>query len=106
MFVAINFISCKEEYRPRFEELFAKRAQAIDLMPGFQEMSVLKPGNGSDEYLIVSHWASESDFQAWTKSDAFLEGHKRGFADIAKAREEGKEPPMRSTFRTYTVISN
>ena len=33
-FVAINYISCQEAYKPRFEELFASRAHAIDRIPG------------------------------------------------------------------------
>jgi heme oxygenase (mycobilin-producing) len=40
MFVAINYISCKEDYKKRFEELFDSRAEAIDRMPGFRNMHV------------------------------------------------------------------
>lgn len=106
MFVAINYITCKEDYRERFEELFATRAKAIDLMPGFKNMHVLKPNETQGDYLIVSHWESEDNFKEWTSSPAFLEGHKRGFEDIAKAKQAGLEPPMRSSFKTYNVIAN
>lgn len=104
-FVAINYITCKPFYRERFEQLFATRAQAIDKMPGFIDMQVLRPGKEDDPYLVVSYWESEDAFKAWTTSEAFIEGHKRGFADMAKAREEGKEPPMHSDFKTYSVIA-
>lgn len=104
-FVAINYIRCEESYRARFEELFATRAHAIDRMPGFVNMQVLKPNAGDDNYLIVSHWESEEHFKSWTNSSEFLEGHKRGFADIRKAKEEGKTPPMSSDFKTYLVIA-
>ncbi len=104
-FVAINYINCTPEYRERFEELFATRAKAIDTMPGFVDMQVLKPTADNDAYLIVSHWESKEAFSAWTKSDAFIEGHKRGFADIAKAKQEGKPAPMSSDFKTYDVIA-
>jgi heme-degrading monooxygenase HmoA len=103
-FVAINFISCQEDYRPRFEELFSKRAHAIDRMPGFISMLVLKPIQ-SGEYLIMSHWDSEESFLNWSKSAEFLEGHHRGFADIRAAKEQGKSSPMTSDFRTYQVIA-
>jgi heme-degrading monooxygenase HmoA len=53
----------------------------------------------------VSHWDSEENFKEWTNSPAFIEGHKRGFEDIKKAREEGKKPPMSSSFKTYEVIA-
>lgn len=103
-FVAINYINCEPHYRARFEELFASRAKAIDRMPGFVNMQVLRP-NGEGDYLIVSHWASEEAFKTWTTSTEFLEGHKRGFDDIRKAREQGLKPPMSSSFKTYEVIA-
>jgi heme-degrading monooxygenase HmoA len=104
-FVAINFISCKKHYRERFEELFATRAKAIDRLPGFKYMEVLKPQEKDGDYLIISHWEGEEHFKNWTKSPEFQEGHKRGFEDIKKAKEKGEEPPMKSEFKTYTVIS-
>lgn len=103
-FVAINYISCKEHYKERFEELFATRKKAIDTMPGFVDMEVLRPNDGSD-YLIMSHWDNEDAFKSWTKSPAFIEGHKRGFEDLRKAKENGEEAPMSSSFKTYEVIS-
>lgn len=104
-FVAINYISCKPHYRERFEQLFATRAKAIDRMPGFKFMEVLKPQDNNDNYLIVSHWDNEDSFKTWTKSTEFIEGHKRGFEDIKTAKEKGQEPPMSSSFKTYEVIS-
>ena len=104
-FVAINYISCKDHYKERFEQLFATRAKAIDIMPGFKYMEVLKPMDNTDNYLIVSHWESEDNFKTWTKSPEFIDGHKRGFEDIKIAKEKGEEPPMSSSFKTYEVIS-
>lgn len=103
-FVAINYITCEDHYRTRFEELFASRAHAIDRLPGFVNMEVLKP-NAEGDYLIVSHWESEAAFRAWTTSPEFLEGHKRGFEDIKQARERGEKPPMASSFKTYSVLT-
>ncbi len=105
-FVAVNYINCSPEYAERFEELFGSRAKAIDTMPGFVNMHVLKPQKPGDNYLIVSYWDSEEAFKDWTKSPAFIEGHKRGFADIAAAKAEGKPAPMTSDFKTYQIIAN
>jgi heme-degrading monooxygenase HmoA len=104
-FVAINYISCQPGYRERFEELFATRVHAIDRMPGFRHMEVLKPDDEGGHYLIVSHWDSQENFSRWTSSPEFREGHQRGFEDIKLARERGEEPPMSSDFRTYKVIA-
>jgi heme oxygenase (mycobilin-producing) len=105
MFVAINYISCSENYKERFEELFGSRAKAIDLMPGFHFMEVLRPTDGAGDYLIISHWETESDFKQWTGSPAFIEGHKRGFEDMARMKAAGLETPMKSSFKTYDVIA-
>ena len=121
MFIAINYIDCREEYRERFRELFATRAHAIDRMPGFQWVKILEPmefershnnpdfeksgADGMTTYLIMSCWDDESSFKHWTGSPEFVEGHKRGFEDMRRYKEEGKEPPLRSTFKTYAVIA-
>ncbi|MCB2231149.1 antibiotic biosynthesis monooxygenase [bacterium] len=110
MFVAVNYITCREDYRERFEELFRSRAGAIDEMPGFVRMQVLRPrdnGGKTDRsaYLVVSEWDSEADFKRWTKSEAFEKGHRRGFDDVKAARERGEAAPMKSEFVTYDVIT-
>ena len=104
-FVAINFITCEDNYRPRFEELFGTRAKAIDTLPGFLDMEVLRPKKDGEAYLVVSHWKDEASFKNWTNSPEFLEGHKRGFEDLRQARERGETPPMKSSFVTYEVIA-
>ncbi|MCB0724972.1 MAG: antibiotic biosynthesis monooxygenase [Ignavibacteriae bacterium] len=103
-FVAINYITCDDSYRDRFEELFKSRKHAIDRMPGFKEMEVLKPKDGN-VYLIMSHWENEESFKNWTGSEEFLEGHKRGFEDIKKYKERGEEPPLKSDFKTYEIFA-
>lgn len=105
LFVAINYISCEDHYRERFEELFRTRARAIDRMPGFIRMHVLKPSKNGSPYLIVSEWEQESDFQRWTGSEEFKEGHQRGFEEIKAAKERGEKPPVSSRFLTYDVIA-
>ncbi len=104
-FVAINYISCDDHYRSRFEQLFATRAHAIDRMPGFIDMQVLRPSKPGDDYLIVSFWETEEAFRTWTSSPEFIEGHKRGFEDLRLAKERGEKPPMTSSFRTYQVMA-
>lgn len=105
-FVAVNYINCSPEYKERFEFLFGSRAGAIDTMPGFIEMHVLRPEKDDDNYLIVSYWETEDAFKTWTRSEAFIEGHKRGFEDLAKAKAEGRPAPMSSDFKTYQIIAN
>ncbi len=104
-FAAINYISCLPEFEATLEDLFATRKGAIDKEQGFIEMEVLKPLKAGDPYLILSHWESKEAFENWTKSEAFLEGHKRGFAILEQAKKEGKPAPMKSDFKVYKIIA-
>jgi heme-degrading monooxygenase HmoA len=104
-FVAVNHIEAEPTYIERFEMLFKSRAHAIDSSSGFQSMYVLKPNNPEDAYLIISYWDSEEHFIAWNKSSAFTDGHKRGFEDMKAAHKEGGKPPMKSTYKTYTILT-
>lgn len=105
-FVAINFISCQEPYRGRFEELFRSRAHSIDGAPGFRRMFVLRPQRDGDDYLVVSFWADRAAFDTWSKSPAFLDGHRRGFDDIRKARERGEQAPMTSRMEAFDILTD
>lgn len=105
-FVAINFIECNPEYVERFEMLFSSRVHAIDRMPGFLGMEVLKCTERDKPYLVVSRWKDEQSFQAWVGSPEFHEGHKRAFEDLRAAKARGEESPMKSDFRTYTVLTD
>lgn len=104
-FVAINYITCTNEYSARFEELFASRARAIDTMPGFISMKVLRATAPGEPYLVVSEWTDEASFEAWVGSPEFVSGHTRGFEDLRAAKARGEAPPMTSRLITYAVIS-
>ena len=104
-FVAVNTITCKPEYVPRFEALFTTRAGAIDRMAGFLGMYVLEPQQEGGAYLVVSHWTDERSFGEWTNSEEFREGHRRAFDDLKAAKERGEEAPMHSDFKTYRLLA-
>lgn len=105
-FVAVNFITCLESYQERFEELFKTRAHSIDTLPGFLTMHVVRQNDENGKYMVVSYWENEESFKNWMSSKEFLEGHKRGFTDIAAAREKGEPVPMKSEFKTYSIITH
>lgn len=105
-FVAVNFITCDEAYRDRFEHLFRSRAHAIDRLPGFRHMVVLRPEREGGDYLVVSFWDDKASFDAWRTSPAFMEGHRRGFEDVKVARERGTKPPMTSRMELYDILTD
>lgn len=66
---------------------------------------MLRADGQEEPYLIVSYWAEKASFDAWVGSQEFVEGHKRGFEDLKKAKDAGEQPPMQSRFVTYSVVS-
>jgi heme-degrading monooxygenase HmoA len=104
-FVAVNYITCLPHYVERFEMLFASRAKMIETMSGFLGMQVLRAEAENEPYLVVSYWKNKQSFEAWVGSPEFVEGHKRGFEDMRRAKEAGEQPPMTSRFVTYSVIA-
>lgn len=105
-FVAVNFITCTDDYRERFEKLFKSRAHAIDGATGFRHMSVLRPAKVGGDYLVVSFWKDRASFETWSKSPEFMAGHRRGFSDIKEARERGETPPMSSRMELYDILTD
>jgi heme-degrading monooxygenase HmoA len=74
-FVAINVLSVPPERRDMLEQRFAHRAGEVDRTPGFQAFELLRPVDGEERYFVYTRWDSREDFQAWTESQAFNQGH-------------------------------
>ena len=46
-------------------------------MPGFISNQVLRPVNPGDPYIVLTLWNARADFEAWVRSDAFIQGHAK-----------------------------
>lgn len=77
-FVAINVLTVPADSAATLEERFAARRGAVDTAPGFRSFELLRPVSGTDQYLVMTHWESQADFEAWTQSQAFRHGHREG----------------------------
>ena len=77
MITVANRIYVSPEYAEQFEEAFRKRAGLVDGMPGFVSNQVLRPVNPGDPYIILTLWQARADFEAWIRSDAFVQGHAK-----------------------------
>lgn len=104
MFIACNYLACTEEYRQRMEDLLVQRPRIIDYKPGFMGMKTLRPMRTMDHYLVVSQWEDQGAFEAWRYGEDFLRMHQQAFEDFEAYKEKGKDPPVKSSFRTYRLI--
>ncbi len=74
-YVAINVLTVPDGAGATLEERFAARQGAVDAAPGFEHFELLRPLEGTDDYLVYTRWRSQDDFTAWRESQAFGQGH-------------------------------
>lgn len=99
-YVAINVLSVPADGGSTLEERFAARRQSVDQAPGFLSFELLRPLSGTDDYLVVTRWRDQSDFETWTSSQSFRAGHAQ-----ASQRDEGRSPAATgSTIWSFDVV--
>ena len=101
-YVAINVLTVPKGAGETLEQRFAARQGAVDSAPGFEHFELLRPVEGTDDYLVYTRWRSEDDFRAWRASQAFGEGHAQ-----ASGRPEGERPAASgSTVWAFEVVQS
>lgn len=59
------------------EGRFAERLPLVAGAPGFLGFELLRPLEGSDQYLSISRWADRAAFDAWVAGSANAQAHGR-----------------------------
>ena len=98
--VKINVVTMPEDKRARFEERFKGRAGAVETTPGFEWFELLRPVEGTDQYLVYTRWASVADYEAWQSSQDFDRAHDGGGDTLAPAA------PHSAHVWTYEVLES
>ncbi len=86
-YVAINVLTVPEGAGSTLEERFAARQGAVDSAPGFEHFELLRPVEGTSDYLVYTRWRTEAAFTAWRDGQRFADGHA-----ASTARPEGTRP--------------
>lgn len=63
--VKINALTVPADQREVLEKRFGARAGTVESSDGFEWFELLRPLEGTDQYLVYTRWRSEEDFQAW-----------------------------------------
>ncbi|MEO6204640.1 MAG: antibiotic biosynthesis monooxygenase [Mycobacteriales bacterium] len=101
-YVAINVLTVPTDAGATLEKRFAARQGAVDSAPGFEHFELLRPVEGTDDYLVYTRWRSEEDFRSWRASQSFGQGHAQ-----ASARPEGERPAASgSTIWAFEVVQS
>ena len=79
MYIAMNRFKVLKGAENEFEQVWLTRETHLEDVPGFVEFQLLKGPERDDHVLYASHtiWRSETDFEAWTRSEAFRNAHAR-----------------------------
>ncbi|MGW8603862.1 antibiotic biosynthesis monooxygenase family protein [Streptomyces sp. NPDC055893] len=109
--VKINVLTVPAEQREVLEQRFASRAGAVEGSDGFEWFELLRPVEGTDQYLVYTRWRSEEDFQAWMNG-SMKAAHGGGGAGAGegggKGADEGGERPRPaasgSTLWSFEVV--
>ena len=85
MIVVMNRIPVAEGREQEFEKTFTERDRAVDHMPGFVDMQVLRPVEGRT-YVVLTRWKSRESFKQWTESETFISAHRKQSPGLAAER--------------------
>ncbi|MFB7030626.1 MULTISPECIES: antibiotic biosynthesis monooxygenase family protein [unclassified Streptomyces] len=98
--VKINVLTVPDEQREVLEQRFASRAGAVEGSDGFEWFELLRPLEGTDQYLVYTRWRSEEDFQNWMNGSmrAAHQGGGEGGGERPKPAASG------STLWSFEVV--
>ncbi|MCX5345941.1 antibiotic biosynthesis monooxygenase family protein [Streptomyces atratus] len=97
--VKINVLTVPAEQRETLEKRFASRAHAVENSDGFEWFELLRPVEGTDNYLVYTRWRDEESFQAW------LEGPmKTAHQSDTGGGERPKPAASGSTLWSFEVV--
>lgn len=97
--VKINVLQVPAEQRDVLEKRFASRAGVVESSDGFEWFELLRPVDGTDNYLVYTRWRDEAAFQAWMEGP-MKQAHQSGEAGA----ERPKPAASGSTVWTFDVI--
>ncbi|MFJ9697338.1 antibiotic biosynthesis monooxygenase family protein [Kitasatospora sp. NPDC101183] len=99
--VKINVLTVPAEQREVLEQRFASRAGSVENSDGFEWFELLRPVEGTDQYLVYTRWRDEASFQAW------MEGPMKSAHQHGTPGEAPKRPAASgSTLWSFDVVQS
>ena len=86
--VKINAITVPPDKQARFEERFRGRGRHVENTEGFEWFELLRPMEGTDQYLVYTRWSSEEAYRTWESGQDFARSHDGGGDDLAPAASD------------------
>ena len=74
-FVAVNVLTVPEGGGEVLEQRFARRQGSVESAEGFEDFQLLRPVEGTEDYVVYTRWRSSEDFQRWREAQSYHGGH-------------------------------
>jgi heme-degrading monooxygenase HmoA len=75
-YVVFNVLSVPGGRGEVLEQRFSNRAGMVENSDGFEHFELLRPVEGTDQYVVYTRWKSKEAFEAWQNSRSFEQGHQ------------------------------
>lgn len=75
--VKINAITVPADSGDELGRRFAAHGGSMAGVAGFEGFELLRPTDGRTQWLVLTRWADEQSFEAWTSSQDFARSHGR-----------------------------
>ncbi|GIX47003.1 MAG: antibiotic biosynthesis monooxygenase [Candidatus Tectimicrobiota bacterium] len=77
-FIAMNNFQVAAEHAAAFEARWQRRRSYLKGVPGFLHFQLLRgeTRDGQVHYISHSTWESREAFEAWTRSERFVQAHR------------------------------
>ncbi|MGI5456509.1 antibiotic biosynthesis monooxygenase family protein [Streptomyces sp. CA-249302] len=99
--VKINVLTVPAEQREVLEKRFASRAGAVEGSDGFEWFELLRPVEGTDQYLVYTRWRDEESFKAWMEG-SMKSAHQGG----GEGAERPKPAASGATLWSFEVVQS
>jgi len=92
-YIAMNVLTVPDGGGDVLESRFAARKGSVDKAAGFRSFELLRPLSGTQDYLVVTRWDTQADFEVWTQSQSFAHSH----AGASSAGDAAQRPTPAAT---------
>ncbi|THA26631.1 antibiotic biosynthesis monooxygenase [Streptomyces sp. RKND-216] len=89
--VKINVLTVPAEQREALEQRFGARAGLVEAADGFEWFELLRPVEGTDQYLVYTRWRDEDAFRAWMEGPMKAAHQGGGNGERARPAATGSE---------------
>ncbi|GHA86397.1 antibiotic biosynthesis monooxygenase family protein [Streptomyces chryseus] len=100
--VKINVLTVPAEQREVLEKRFSARAGSVENSDGFEWFELLRPVEGTDQYLVYTRWADEASFQAWMEGP--MKAAHQGGPGAGEGGERPRPAASGSTLWSFEVV--